>query len=151
MISAEQRQHLRELALAATPGPWTARVLEDGSWRECQVLGPIADPALASVFSLGQVIASVCCEEELPDAAYIAALNPTTVLALLDELDRLERYEQAAQFLFNLLDDIDTASDMAKGDDAGYRRLVEKMQHRRFEVAGTDGYTVTFKALETQP
>lgn len=55
-------------------------------------------------------------------------------------------YESTAQFLFQLLDDIDTVSDMAKGDDAAYRRLVTEIQHRRFEVAETDGYTVTFKA-----
>lgn len=51
----------------------------------------------------------------------------------------------AAEFLFDLLDNIDTASDVAKGDDALYRSIVERIQRRRFEVADTDGYTVTFK------
>jgi hypothetical protein len=51
----------------------------------------------------------------------------------------------AAEFLFDLLDDIDTASDIAKGDDAAYRSMVERIQRRRFEVASTDGYAVTFK------
>ena len=51
----------------------------------------------------------------------------------------------AADFLFGLLDDIDTVSDIAKGDDAAYRTMVERIQRRRFEVADTDGYTVTFK------
>lgn len=41
----------------------------------------------------------------------------------------------AAEFLFDLLDDIDTASDMAKGNDAVYRQMVERIQARRFEVA----------------
>jgi hypothetical protein len=54
-------------------------------------------------------------------------------------------YEKAARFLFDLLDDIDTASDMAKGDHDVYRRIVERLHRRRFEVADTDGYTVTFK------
>lgn len=54
--------------------------------------------------------------------------------------------EEIAQFLFQLLDDIDTADDMAKADNAGYRKLVRKIQRRRFEVAETDGYTVTWKA-----
>ena len=51
--------------------------------------------------------------------------------------------EEIAQFLFGLLDDIDTASDRAKGDDKAYREIVERIQRRRFEVATTDGYTVT--------
>lgn len=53
--------------------------------------------------------------------------------------------EQAAQFLWKLLDDIDTASDIAKSDDKSYREMVEKIQRRRFEVGTTDGYKVTFK------
>lgn len=57
----------------------------------------------------------------------------------------LNKAESIAQFLFKLLDDIDTADDMAKSDDAGYRRLVQKVQRRRFEVADTDGYIVTWK------
>ena len=54
-------------------------------------------------------------------------------------------YEEVAQYLFGLLDDIDTVSDMAKGDDKAYRAMVEKIQRRRFDVATTDGYVVTFK------
>lgn len=50
----------------------------------------------------------------------------------------------AAQFLWALLDDIDTASDIAKGDDAAYRAMVERIQRRRFEVGSTDGHAVTF-------
>lgn len=53
-------------------------------------------------------------------------------------------YEKAARFLFDLLDDIDTVSDMAKDNDAGYREAVERIQRRRFDVAKTDGYTVEF-------
>lgn len=50
----------------------------------------------------------------------------------------------AADFLFALLDDIDTAEDIAKSDDRIYRSLVHRAQRRRFEVASTDGYSVTF-------
>ena len=55
-------------------------------------------------------------------------------------------YEDAAQFLWGLLDDIDTASDVARADDAIYREMVEKIQRCRFEVGSTDGYTVKFHA-----
>lgn len=54
-------------------------------------------------------------------------------------------WEDIARFLFDLLDDIDTASDIAKEDDESYRSMVEKIQRRRFEVADTDGYEVSFK------
>lgn len=50
-----------------------------------------------------------------------------------------------AEFLWGLLDDIDTASDMAKGDDKAYRQIVERIQKRRFEISNSDGYAVTFK------
>jgi hypothetical protein len=60
-------------------------------------------------------------------------------------------YEQIARFLFGLLDDIDTVSDMAKDDDGAYRRAVTEIQQRRFEVADTDGQTVTFKVPELRP
>lgn len=53
---------------------------------------------------------------------------------------------ETALFLFTLLDDIDTAGDAAKGDDAAYRQMVERIHRRRFEVAASDGHTVTFNS-----
>ena len=47
---------------------------------------------------------------------------------------------EIAEFLWDLLDDIDTADDLAKGNDALYRNLVRKAHQRRFEVGTTDGY-----------
>ena len=63
-------------------------------------------------------------------------------------------YEAIARFLFSLLDDIDTADDLAKGNEQLYRNLVRRHHARRFEVASTDGYTVTFggdKSRRTTP
>lgn len=51
-----------------------------------------------------------------------------------------EGMKQRAEFLFNLLDDIDTVSDMAKSDDAAYRDEVERIQRKRYQAADTDGY-----------
>ena len=56
-----------------------------------------------------------------------------------------DKMEKAARFLFNLLDDIDTAGDIAKSDLVMFRQMVEKIQRRRFDVADTDGYRVVFK------
>ena len=47
--------------------------------------------------------------------------------------------------LFQIIDNIDTASDMAKGDERAYRRIVEREQARRWEVADSDGYTLVWK------
>ncbi len=56
-----------------------------------------------------------------------------------------ERLESIAQYLYKLLDDIDTIGDMAKADDVLYRVLVEKTQVKKGQVvAECDGYTVTF-------
>ena len=53
-----------------------------------------------------------------------------------------------AQYLYGLLDDIDTATDMAKSNDKLYRSVVEKIQAKKAAVvAECDGYTVTFKPL----
>lgn len=63
----------------------------------------------------------------------------------VEALGRVSAEEQPADFLWSLLDDIDTASDRAKADDAAYRAIVERIQRRRFEVGSTDGYSVTFR------
>lgn len=53
-----------------------------------------------------------------------------------------------AQYLYQLLDDIDTAGDIAKGDDQLFRAIVERTQTKKGAVvAECDGYTVTLKPL----
>lgn len=65
----------------------------------------------------------------------------------MPELSQEELYA-IAQFLYGLLDDIDTVSDIAKSDDALYRKLVEKMQQKKSLVgAGNDGHMVVFKPV----
>ena len=54
-------------------------------------------------------------------------------------------YEKIANFLFELLDNIDTAEDMAKDNHEMFREIVHSQHRRRFQVADTDGYTVVFK------
>lgn len=56
-----------------------------------------------------------------------------------------DRWREIALYLFYLLDDIDTVSDMVKGNDKEFREIVERIHRKRFEVATTDGYSVTFK------
>lgn len=55
------------------------------------------------------------------------------------------RLHEIAMFLFDILDDIDTASDEAKNNHEWYRKRVEHLHRKRFEVMETDGYTVKVK------
>lgn len=79
--------------------------------------------------------------ERLPVAREIAKMVEEMAM-LRDEKDRLH---EIALFLFGLLDDIDTASDEAKDNHEWYRKRVEHIHRRRFEVMETDGYTVKVK------
>lgn len=51
----------------------------------------------------------------------------------------------AGTFLWSLLDDIDTLDDSCRGDDATFRAAARALQQRRFEVATSDGYTLTWR------
>ena len=66
----------------------------------------------------------------------------TEIATLRNELDRAQ---DIALFLFSLLDDIDTASDEAKDNHEWYRKRVEHIHRKRFEVMETDGYDVKVK------
>lgn len=78
---------LRRLAKAATPGPWTLYVPEDYQ-------GPDELPGYGVECAEGRAIVWGALEPETGcqfdrDAEFIAAANPKTILALLDEIDRL--------------------------------------------------------------
>ena len=46
--------------------------------------------------------------------------------------------------LWQIIDDIDTASDICKSDNKAYRNLVERLQAKRWETGiTTDGYSIT--------
>ncbi|MDP5475610.1 ead/Ea22-like family protein [Pseudomonas aeruginosa] len=80
------RAELRRRAKAATPGPWSCN-------RHWAIVG---GPTLEFTNGAAQQQIAMACwqswmhEEELRNnAAFMAAANPKTVLALLDEIDRL--------------------------------------------------------------
>jgi hypothetical protein len=54
-------------------------------------------------------------------------------------------FKKIAEDLWQILDNIDTASDIAKGDDKLYRSLVAQEHKKRFEYAGTDGYILIWE------
>ena len=67
---------LRELAQKATPGHWYSK------WPEERCTWVDVGNSRYPVAYTGD------CFDDAPNAEYIAAANPATVLALLDELDR---------------------------------------------------------------
>ena len=73
-LTPERMQELRRIAEAATPGPWAFPHQKDPYG--CYLL-PLSEN----------------------NASYIAAFDPTTVLALLDEIERLQQKVQRANAL----------------------------------------------------
>lgn len=61
-----------------------------------------------------------------------------------DDLTK-EDYKEIAKYLYQLLDDIDTADDLAKDNEKMYRNLVRKKQALKSVVGHSpDGYVIKF-------
>lgn len=115
-MSVPDYSTLRALAQQATPGPW--EVKSRGRWATVLASGGfVADTGAVEISSSGL------------DAAYIAAVSPTVLTTILDELERqaaqitavravLGNWEQDAATLppaaLNLIDDVRTALDAAQ-------------------------------------
>ena len=57
--------------------------------------------------------------------------------------------KEVIEYLWQIIDDIDTASDMAKGNDVAYRNMVEKLQKKRWDTKiTTDGYKLDLTKME---
>ena len=53
--------------------------------------------------------------------------------------------KEVAEELWKIIDDIDTALDMYKGDDAGFKKYVANKVTERFEFIETDGFSLFWK------
>lgn len=57
--------------------------------------------------------------------------------------NRLTAAKKLIEFLWQIIDDIDTYGDMAKSDDKAFRAMVERRQKDRWKTGiTTDGYTL---------
>lgn len=56
----------------------------------------------------------------------------------------IEKLQSTVLFLWGLLDEIDSTSDIAKLNDSWYRKRVEHLQRQRHQVAKSDGYDLYF-------
>jgi len=83
-LTPERLQELRRIAEAATPGPWWV----DG-WEARTKDGDRFIASIAPAFQGASP--DVSCWEVDANIQHIAAFDPTTALALLDEIERLRR------------------------------------------------------------
>ena len=61
-----------------------------------------------------------------------------------------DKLRDMAAKLWKMLDDIDTASDIAKSNDVFYRKMVEEVQGRTHKILTSDGYDL-FVPKEKHP
>lgn len=94
---------LRKLALAASPGPWSASAAVPASGFMAQVFGrPGGGPQheCGEGDEISLAVLDGPAERGTANAAFIAAANPAAVLALLDENARLRQaLEQAFAYV----------------------------------------------------
>ncbi len=57
----------------------------------------------------------------------------------------VKKLQYIINHLYDLLDDVDTLTDMCKNDDKTYRFLAEKLQKQKNEVIDSDGYELFIK------
>lgn len=80
-LSSEQIDELERLALAATPGPWAVDALKIGARFNIEL--PDGTEAIAMS---QQLVGDRLSEQRGANADFIAAANPQTVLALVNQL-----------------------------------------------------------------
>lgn len=80
-LTSEQIDELERLALAATPGPWAVDALQIGARFNIEL--PDGSEAIAMS---QQLAGDRLGEKRGANAAFIAAANPQTVLALINQL-----------------------------------------------------------------
>lgn len=83
-MTKEERERLRELAMNATPGPWTCRI--DLTPEDYGGEYP------SGVAEVPEMLAAETGDGDRPNIAnaeFVAAANPAVVLELLDEVERL--------------------------------------------------------------
>ena len=65
----------------------------------------------------------------------------------MTKIDENIDYKAITDYLYCLLDDISTTSDLAKGNDKFYREVVEKICKKRNNIIDEcDGYSIKFKS-----
>ena len=68
------------------------------------------------------------------------------------EFDDIKYLQRVVIHLYDILDDIDTADDMAKSDDNSYRKIVQRLQAMKNDsgVNSLDGYNLFISRTDFQ-
>ena len=70
-------------------------------------------------------------------------------IAKSEEPTKAIQYQIGIEYLWQIIDDIDTVSDIAKENDVVYRNMVEKLQKKRWNTGiTTDGYKLDFTKMK---
>ena len=92
-MTSERLEELRRIAEAATPGPW--------EWNKyLHLFSATGKPVITKPFSPDNPDVVEAMPEDLD---YIERFNPETVLALLDEIERLQREREVMAEVEELL------------------------------------------------
>lgn len=78
--------------------------------------------------------------------------NYKELISAIEQWHEKEKMKEITviKFLWDIIDDIDTCSDMAKHDDKSYRQMVEKLQKKRWETGiTTDGYKLDLTKMNS--
>jgi hypothetical protein len=68
----------------------------------------------------------------------------------IKEFSDIKYLQRVVIHLYDLLDDIDTADDMAKDRDDAYRKIIQKLQAKKIDsgVSSPDGYGLAIEQIE---
>ena len=103
---------LRGIANAATPGPWESGQTTFGDPRYGATHACVRSGEMPWTDHL---VVSEGCAEADRDMAHIAAFDPPTVLALIDEIEKLRRWKREAKQVLNGLDNLAKVADAPLG------------------------------------
>jgi len=120
------------------------------AWNKRATATPPAAAALADLIAhmehgakLVDAIGALC-RDGSPERNAADAIRKAAAALRARAVPEGKKYHDVAQRLYALLDDIDTAGDIAKSDDKLYRGIVERTQAKKRDfVVSCDGYTVT--------
>ena len=103
---------LREIAEAATPGPWEAGMTTFGDPRDGATHACVR---VADAHWTDHLVVSEGCAEADRNMAHIATFDPPTVLALIDELEQLHRWKREAKQVLKGLGNLAKVADAPLG------------------------------------